>query len=233
MTTALSTPTKQHHSNGSSKQSNDGFLRFLPAVKTHAGIQFRHLPAADREEAVAEAIAGALVNFKSAERRGTTHRLYPSSIADFSVRSVRDGRCVGGNLNGKTDVMSFKAQRRGGFEVEQLPRFEDCTFSCMKASDQPVWRDRVVHDRKTLPSDLACFRIDWSDFMSQQADRTRKLLAMLAAGHKQVEVADHLGVSPAAICRRRNKARREWAAFQGEGDLDTSDSSPNIVASQA
>ena len=54
--------------------------------------------------------------------------------------------------------------------------------------------------------------------MAGQADRTRTLLAMLAAGHKQTEVADHLGVTPAAICQRRGKARREWAVFQGEGE---------------
>ena len=54
--------------------------------------------------------------------------------------------------------------------------------------------------------------------MAGQADRTRTLLAMLAAGHRQVEVADHLGVTPAAVCQRRSKARREWADFQGEGE---------------
>ena len=42
------------------------------------------------------------------------------------------------------------------------------------------------------------------------------VLAMLAAGHKQVEVADHLGVTPSAVCQRRTKAAREWAVFQGE-----------------
>ena len=68
--------------------------------------------------------------------------------------------------------------------------------------------------------------------MAGQADRTRTLLAMLAAGHKQVEVADHLGVTPVAVCLRRSKARREWLVFQGEGDLETTDSSPNNDATR-
>ena len=213
-----SSQARQHHSNGSSKQSDNGFLRFLPAVQTHACIQFRHLPEADREEAVAEAVAGAFLNYRSAERRGTTHRLRPSTVANYAVRGVKDGRRTGGSCDSKTDVLSFKARRLGGFEVYPLPRFEDCTFDCMKAPDQEVWRDRLVYDRRALPADLACFRIDWSSFMAGQADRTRTLLAMLAAGHKQCEIADHLGVTPAAVCQRRSKARREWAVFQGEGE---------------
>ena len=218
MTTALSTPTNQHHPVGSSKQSDHGFLRFLPAVKTHASVQFSHLPEVDREEAVAEAVAGAFVNYRSAQRRDMTHRLHPSTVARYAVSGVKDGRRAGGGCATKTDVLSFKAQRRGRFEVYPLPRFEDCAFNCLTAPDQEVWRDRLVYDRKALPADLACFRIDWSSFMAGQADRTRTLLAMLAAGHNQVEVADHLGVTPAAVCQRRSKARREWANLQGEGD---------------
>ncbi len=218
MSAVPSTPTTQRNSNGSNSRSGNGFLRFLPAVETHAKIQFRDLPEADREEAVAESVANAFVNYRSAERRGKTHRLHPSTVANYAVRGVKDGRRAGGSCDSKTDVMSFKAQRLGGFEVYPLPRFEDCTFDCMKAPDQPVWKDRLVYDRKALPADLACFRIDWSSFMAGQADRTRTLLAMLAAGHRQVEVADHLGVTPAAVCQRRSKARREWAVFQGEGE---------------
>ena len=52
--------------------------------------------------------------------------------------------------------------------------------------------------------------------MAGQADRTRTLLAMLAAGHRQTEVADHLGDTAPAICQRRKKAAREWAVYQGE-----------------
>ena len=60
------------------------------------------------------------------------------------------------------------------------------------------------------------FRVDWSGFLRQQHDRTRKALAMLAEGHKQVEVADRLGVTPAAVCLWVGKAEREWESFQGE-----------------
>lgn len=213
MSTALTSHPAPHNTNGN---SNNGFLKFLPAVKTHARIQFRHLPVADREEAVAESVAGAFVNYRSAERRGTTHRLHSSTVADFAVRGVKDGRRAGGGSETRTDAMSYKAQRLGGFELHALPRFEDRTFDCVRAPDQEVWRDRLVYDRKALPADLACLRIDLSVFLSMQSDRTRSLLAMLAAGYKQVEVADHLGTTCAAVCQRRTKARREWAVFQGE-----------------
>ena len=38
-----------------------GFLRILPAVQTHAQIQFRNLPPHRREDAIQEAIASACV----------------------------------------------------------------------------------------------------------------------------------------------------------------------------
>jgi hypothetical protein len=46
--------------------ANATFLRFLPAIKTHASIQFRNFREADKEEAISEAVAAAFLNFKSA-----------------------------------------------------------------------------------------------------------------------------------------------------------------------
>ena len=88
-------------------------------------------------------------------------------------------------------------------------------------------------DRKTSPADLACFRLDLSSFLSTQHDRTRTLLAMLAAGHRQVEVADHLGVTPSAVCQRRTKAAREWAVFQGEGPEEAAEEREGYAAKPA
>ncbi len=216
MSTLSSITSSQQDSSDAKQQSDEGFLKFLPAVRTHAGIQFRHLSKLDREEAMAEADAGAFINYKSAERRGKNHRLRPSTVATFAVLGVKDGRRCGGGRESRKDALSPWAQRAGGFQTVPLPAFEDSSFDCLRAPDQPVWKDRLLHDCRTLPSDQAAFRIDWSDFMAGQSDRSRTLIAMLAAGRKQVEVADHLGVTPPSICRRRKKALREWEVFQGE-----------------
>ena len=209
-------------------QTNDAFLKLLSAVETHALIAFRHFPAADREEAVAESVAGAFVNFVSAARRGKLHVVTPATLARYGVLHTKCGSHVGGSLDGAKDVMSPRAQRRGGFRIVRLPWDDPRAYHCLKAPDQHVWRLAMMHDRRTPPPEQAAFRIDWSSFMSRQSDRTRTALAMLAAGHKQTEVADKLGVTPAAVCQRMSRARREWAVFQGTNCEETS--APNQQA---
>ncbi len=89
-----------------------------------------------------------------------------------------------------------------------LPIRDVYAFDCLTAPDQSVWRDSLLHDRSTPPPDQAAFRIDWSRFLAGQTDRTRTAIAMLAAGYKQVEVADHLGITPPAVCQRMKTAKR-------------------------
>ena len=163
---------------------------------------------------MAEATAAAFVNVHHA--LGNGHRLKPSMVAHYAVLHAKDGRHVGGSADSKTDVMSFKAQRLHGFKVVGLPWDSDCAYNCMTDPSAPVWKQVLLDDKSTPVPDQAAFRIDWSSFLRQQHDRTRKCLALLAEGHKQVEVADRLGVTPAAICQRVGKAEREWESFQGE-----------------
>ena len=207
------------------------FLKYLPAVQTHAGIQLRGLPATDREEAVAEATAAAFLNVHSAIRNGKAHRLKPSMVAHFAALHVHDGRHVGGRTDTTTDVLSSKAQRLRGFKVHGLPWDSVNAFDVLKISDQTVWKDRLLHDRRTLPPDQTAFRIDFSQFMAGQADRTRTLLAMLGSGYRSVEVADHLGITASAICQRRTKAAREWSVYQGE-EPDMESKEESVTAPQ-
>ncbi len=80
----------------SSTDVNTTFLKYLPAVQTHAAIQFRGLSHADREEAVAESVAAAFVGVRTAVHSGKAHRLRPSTVAHYSVLNVKSGRHVGG-----------------------------------------------------------------------------------------------------------------------------------------
>jgi transcriptional regulator with GAF, ATPase, and Fis domain len=89
-------------------------------------------------------------------------------------------------------------------------------YDCMTAPDERVWRDHLLCDRRTPPPDQVAFRVDWSTFLAEQTDRTQIALAMLAAGHQQVDVADRLGITASAICQRLKRAGREWAQMQGE-----------------
>jgi len=207
--------------------SSDRFLKLLPAVQAHAMNQFRYLPDADREEAIAEATAAALLNFRIAERHDKADTVTPGTLSRFAVLHVRNGRHVGGSQDRRKDVLSRSAQRRNRFRVYSLPIRDAQSFNCMTAPDQPVWREHLLHDRRTLPSDQAAFRIDWSKFLAGQSDRTRCTLAMLAEGHQQVEVADRLGISPPAVCQRIRRARKEWENFQQTDPDDTRAQAPS------
>lgn len=204
---------------------NAVFLKYLPALETHAAIHFRGLPDTDRQEAFAEARAAAFVNVRAAVRKGQAHRLKPSMVAHYAVLHARGGRHVGGTQDSTTDVLSRRAQRTRGFKVRSLPWDDANAFDVLKTPDQEVWRLRLRHDRRTPVPDQVCFRIDFSEFMRKQHDRTRTAMAMLAAGHQQTEVADKLGITPSAVCQRLSRARREWEAFQGAEEDGASASS--------
>ena len=218
-----SVPDQHQPPNKTDSAIHATFLKYLPAVRTHAAIKFRHLSEHDREEMIAEAAAAAFVNVHHALRNGNGHRLSPSMVAHYAVLHVKDGRHVGGSTDSKTDVMSFKAQRLRGFRVVGLPWDSQHVYDCLQDSSSPVWREVLLDDKSTPVPDQAAFRIDWSHFLRQQHDRTRKALAMLAEGHKQVEVADRLGVTPPAVNQRVKKAEREWMNLQG---VDMNNSQP-------
>ena len=193
---------------------NAAFMKFLPKVRTHAAIQFRHLRESDQEEAIAEAVAAAFVNTHAAFANGKAHRLTPSTVARYGVLHVKHGSHVGGPSDSCTDVMSRKACSLHRVSVIGLSRCNAPMYDCMTDPSWPVWSHRLLHDRRTSPADQAGFRIDLSTFLAGQSDRTRTLLSLLAEGHRQVEVADRMGITPAAICQRRKRALREWEILQ-------------------
>jgi hypothetical protein len=204
-----------NHNPDAASSSNQVFLKLLPAVKTHAAIQFRHLNRTDREEAIAEAAASAFLNFETANRNGTSHRITPGTLAHYAVLHVWSGRHSGGSVDGKNDVMSRVAQRRHGFKVVGLPWNSEHVYDCLRDPTSPVWKQVLLEDKATPVLDQAAFRIDWSMFLGQQTDRTRSCMALLAEGHKRCEVADRMGTTPPAVTQRMARVEREWDRFQG------------------
>ena len=123
----------QGRRNETSNTLNATFLKFLPAVQTHAKIQFRHLPPVDREEAIAEATA--FVNFHAAHQHDKLKADTLSTLAHFAVLHARNGRHVGGSSCNTTDVLSRHAQRVRGFQVLPLPTQSARRFDCLTAPD--------------------------------------------------------------------------------------------------
>ena len=207
-------PDQRQPPNETVSATRAAFLKYWPAVRTHAAIKFRDLSAVEREEAIAEATAAAFLNVHNSVRNGKSQNLKPWTVATYAVLHVRAGNHVGGSRDRAKDVLSPRAQSRYGFQVLGLPWDSPHAYDCMKDTTAPAWRDRLREDRRANVADLVAFRLDLSEFLRRQHDRTRRALALLAQGYKQTEVADRLGVTPSAVNQRVRRAEREWTCLQ-------------------
>lgn len=199
----------------------DDFLPLAAIVQRHARIAFRHLPAADREEAVAEATAAALVAFRSLRRRGLDPaRDFPSQIATYAVLHVKDGRHVGGRCSSR-DVLSRKAQRRHGFRVEALPastcRPHEEIYGTVHGQRQLDTFEECLRDNhRTPPPEQAAFRVDFPAFRRSLRRRDRRLLTFLGMGHSGKDAAARFHLSPGRVSQLRHAWHREWQRRCGD-----------------
>jgi hypothetical protein len=186
-----------------------GFLSVLPAIKTHARIQFRKLPAERREEAIAETIAAACANYQLAAAQGNLDVLKPGPLADFAVRHFRTGRHVGGKQDAAKDPLSPICQRRHGVRV-------DSYHAQRSGNGTDGWQQVAIADRTVGIADTAAFRIDFAQWLKMLVHRDRKIVAALVSGERTSAVADRFRLSWGRISQLRRKFERLWQAFQGE-----------------
>jgi len=179
-----------------------GFMKILPAVQTHAKIQFRRLPAERREDAIQEAIASACVSVQILASKGRLHLARPSTIANYAVNHVRNGRHVGGHQDAAGDAISPAACRRHGIQVCGLPGDHGLT-------------DFFIADRKSDIPALAAFRIDFGHWLSTFRRRDRRIIAALGSGSRNSAVAQSFGISEGRVSQLRRQFERQWMSFQG------------------
>ena len=186
-----------------------GFLAVLPTVQDHARFSFRKLPAGQREEAIQEAIASACISYQLLAARGRLHAAHPSTLADYAVKSVRNGRHVGGRQDAAQDVYSPVARRRCGIRVLSY----DVGRSERGCSD---WKMLVIADRKHPIPDTAAFRIDFGDWLGTLTRRDRKIVAAFVRGERTSAVAGRFGITAGRVSQLRRKYEQGWRVFQGE-----------------
>ena len=73
---------------------------------------FRRVPVDAREELILEVVAAAYVLFVSLCRRGKTALVYPTPLAKFAIRHVREGRRIGSRCKSGTSRHRALARRR-------------------------------------------------------------------------------------------------------------------------
>lgn len=182
------------------------FIALLPAIRQQARVAFRGEPAERRGELVAEVIANCWVAFRRLVERGLAHVAYPTPLARFAIRQVRDGRRVGAQLNVR-DVLSDYCQRHKRVQVERLD-----------VQDEPDagWRAIVVEDRRATPADTAAARIDIAAWLATLSVRERELAQTLALGETTSGAAATFRITAARVSQLRRELRHAWERFSDE-----------------
>jgi hypothetical protein len=185
---------------------HEGFLQMLPKIRRCARVAFGGYPPEVREDLVQEVIANCMVVYARLAELGKTDIAYPTVLAKFGVRQVRDGRRVGNRLN-VHDVLSVRAQRQKGFAVERLDRFD---------LEKGRWTEAIVPDDRRPVADQAAFRIDFPAWLTTISHRNRRIAEKLAAGCTSKEVARQHRLSKSRVSHIRRELRQSWNTFQGE-----------------
>ena len=189
---------------------HDEFLNhILPAVEAVARSRFRSLPAVEREEGQAEAVATAMVFFVRLVSRGKNPTVFAGRLAQVAVLRVLAGRLVSTPDN-NGDVLSRYAKRQRGFQVDSL--------DTRQQAPSGVWQEIVVEDRRSTPAETAACRIDVGAWLAGMSSRRRAIAESLAAGYRTEEVAEKFSVSPARISQLRREFEASWRAFQQQAD---------------
>jgi DNA-directed RNA polymerase specialized sigma24 family protein len=182
------------------------FLRLVPRIRRYAEMRFRHVNPADRDDAVQEVIARALLQFLRLWELGKADLIYAGPLARYAVAQVRGGRRVGGRLNIR-DVSSTYCRARKGVSLESLDRCDD-------ASD--CWQEVLVEDRQATPADVAAARIDVREWLRSLPRRNRRLAERLATGESTSGAAQMFGISRSRVSQLRRELKCAWNTFQGE-----------------
>ena len=181
---------------------NDVFLRLKPVVERHAQVVFRHLAWVDREEAMAEAVAGAFQSYLSLLRRGKDPFKFPRMIAARAVQHVLNGRRVGTRRNGR-DVFARAGRLRHAFWLCPLLHDHD-------------WSEALIDNRKTPVPDQVSFRCDFPRWLDTLTPRDRAIAILLSTGNSTKSMAKRFGLSAARISQLRTEFYALWQNFHGE-----------------
>ena len=185
---------------------HESFLDMLPAIVRHASISFSDQPYQHRKELVQEAVANCLVAYVRLVELDKEDLAYPTVLAMYAVRQIREGRRVGTKMNVK-DVSSQYCQLAKGITVKRLDHLDH---------DSAEWLEIVVEDGHATPADIAATRIDFAAWLDTLPRRQRRVAEELATGETTSAAASKFRVSAGRISQLRRRLMASWEVFQGD-----------------
>jgi DNA-directed RNA polymerase specialized sigma24 family protein len=172
------------------------FESILPAIEARSRRHYSRYPAERREEAVQESICHAYGLYTSAVARGNC-RFTACSLAWFSNKAVDEGRkFAGGTI--RTDALD-----RSHVGFDDLDR--DGLRQVVEA---------LIHETTPILDQIRVL-VDYSEFMLLLPERESDVVRKLAEGWKKVEIAQHLGVSPARVTQLLAGVADAYVAYLG------------------
>ena len=194
--TSLATPTSDRDS--TPPPVHDVFLPVMPIIVARARWRFARLSAADREDAVAEAMAAGYCMACSLVERGRADQVPTHGFVAHAIRAAGGGRRVGSS-QAACDALSPLGRRRHGRPVISL--------DAGAADGEPTqrWLHEALADRDAEdPAEIARRNHDYPRMLEdkQVSDKARATFQFLTATHgdgRQTDLAAELMVSPARI----------------------------------
>jgi hypothetical protein len=184
------------------------FLAMVPTIRRYAHNAFRTLPSSLRDERIDDVVVNTLVAYSRLVQAGKEDLAYPTVLARYGVAQVSAGRRVGNRSNCR-ELLSRCAQKREGFSVKPLDRFN---------AEAGEWREAVLEDRRMRPADVAAFRIDFPEWLRSLSRRNRQIALKLAIGESTGAVAKLFRLSAARVSQVRGELHAAWLKFHGEED---------------
>jgi hypothetical protein len=184
------------------------FLSLLPRIELHGRICFRGLKCDfKKDDLIAELVALCWAWYLRLARRGKDVTEFFVTFCRLAGRAVKSGRRVAGQEWAK-EVLSARAQQRGGFRVERLPDFS-------MLSGNPL-TEALTDNTQTPPDEAAAFRIDFPTWLTSWSERDRRLIEDLAMGERTLDLSDKYGISPARVSQKRREFHQDWDRFTAD-----------------
>lgn len=191
------------------------FIAALPRITAHAEVKFGFLQRKNPEkfeDCVRKVEELAWREYYRIRIKGEKDPdTFIATIADFSVRQVKDGRDVA-RMERAKDVLSPRAQRKKGFYVGKLPEHDTCEHDC-----EPL--EALIDYRVGDPGDIAAFRLDVPAFRESLTPPQQQVMDAAVAGDTTTEMAARLKVTPGAVSQMRRRIAEKYLARDEEEAL--------------
>jgi hypothetical protein len=198
-------PSINYPSSAESNLLQSRFLGILPKIERHGRCYFRHLRCSStKEDRIAEMIAISWKWFLRLVEQGKDPAKFPSVIATFAAKAVRNGRRLCGQEKSK-DTLSFVAQQRNSFVVTKFPDFSTLESNPLEAA--------LVDNTQSPVPEQVHFRLDFPSWQRTLDEKKRRITRQMMLGHRTLDLANEFRISPARISQLRQELRQSWREF--------------------